>query len=110
MGFKQDLVNYPLKVLFSNTLTKGDADEFVQIATNITTLDISPSNVGFLIKNVGTDVTSFFYIKHTNTNHGNNSGFYLGVGESVFVECGSISDIFIKSNTNTSISYQVIGN
>lgn len=110
MSFIQEFENYPVKQLFSNSLSNGVADDFVVITTNIYGLDTSVANVGFQIKNIATDVNSFFYIKHSNTNHGNNSGFKLGPGESILLECSSISDIFIKANTNQAISYQVIGN
>jgi len=110
MGVKQEFENYPVKQLFSNSLSIGSANDFVVITTNISGLDTSVANVGFQIKNVATDVDSFFYVKHTNTSHGNNTGFKLGPGESLFVECTSISDIFVKANTGEAISYQVIGN
>jgi len=110
MGIKQEFINYPVKILFTNTLSVGNANDFVTISTGIQNLDTSIANVGFQVKNVANDVDSFFYVKHTNTNHGDNSGFKLGPGESLFVECTSISDIFVKANTNNAISFQVIGN
>lgn len=110
MAFNIEFKNHPIKILLSNTLSAGDANDFVAITTNVTGVNTSTANVGFQIKNIATDADSYFYIKHINTNHGNNTGFKIGPGESLLVECTNISDIYIKANTDESISYQVIGN
>jgi hypothetical protein len=110
MGFKNDFLNYPVKVFFSNTIRSGDANDFVVITTDVLNVNTSLANVGFLIKNIGTDSDCYFFVKHSNNNHGSNTGFRVNIGESIFVECNNISDVYIKSNTDQTISYQVIGN
>lgn len=110
MGFKNNFLNYPVKVFFSNTITGGQANDFVVITTNVLNVNTSLANVGFLIKNIGTNSDYYFFVKHSNNNHGSNTGFRVNIGESIFVECNNISDVYIKSNTDQTISYQVIGN
>lgn len=110
MGKAVSLKNFDTKVFFTNTLSSGVANDFVAITTNISNVDTTKVNVGFQIKNISTDASAFFYIKHANTSHGNNTGFKLNIGESILVECEYISDLYVKSNTDTTISLQVIGN
>jgi len=105
--FAKFILNEP-KVIFFGTISSGNANDFIAITTSIQNIDNGSIKDGFYIKNVG-EVGAFFDVKHNLLNHGSNTGFRINPGESLFLECLDIDDIFIKSKTNTTISYQVIG-
>lgn len=97
------------KVIFSGTIVTPNANDYVSITTSIININNSEIKNGFFIKNIS-DVGNYFDVKHNSLNHGSNTGYRLNPGESLFLVCKDIDDIYIKSKENTTISYQLIGN
>jgi hypothetical protein len=95
------------KVFFTNTLG-SEADSFVHIGTNIVMEEDITPQYGFFIKNISFE--SNFYVKYSDLNHGNDDGFFLSTGESLFLECKDYSKIQVKRQTaTTALSLEVIG-
>lgn len=97
------------KIIFEGTLANPNGNNYTQIKTNISNIDNAEIKDGFFVKNVSQS-DCYFDIKHNSLNHGDNTGFRLNPGESIFMVCTNIDDIYIKSKNNTTISYQLIGN
>jgi hypothetical protein len=96
------------KVIFTGSITTPDGNNYTAITTGISNIDNSVIKNGFFIKNIS-DPNDYFDIKHNSLNHGSNTGYRLNPGESLFLTCTDIDDIYVKSKENTTISYQLIG-
>lgn len=97
------------KVIFTGSITTPGGNNYTAITTGISNIDNSEIKNGFFIKNIS-EVNAYFDIKHNSLNHGSNTGYRLNPGESLFLTCTDIDDIYVKSKENTTISYQLIGN
>lgn len=92
-----------------------------KILTNHSLFNISDfteisSGIGLSGVTLENGVTLFNYnnfpilIKTDDINHGSNSGFYLGSGESFFIECQNLNKIQVKPYSGTqTVNLQIIG-
>lgn len=96
------------KIFFTNTLAT-EADNFVHIGTNIVLNESVTPQYGFLIKNVSFGTAPYLYVKYSDLNHGENDGFLLNSGESIFLECQDYSKIQVKRAPGTVLNVRVIG-
>lgn len=96
------------KVFFSNTLT-SEADNFVDIGTNIVLDEQIIPQYGFFIKNISNGSASYFYVKYQDLNHGQNDGFILYPGESILLRCEDFTKIQVKRAPLTTLNVEVIG-
>lgn len=99
------------KAMFTNLFTTTDANGFTAINAGISNAGFGGSLVlddGASVKNIG---ANDMLVKHTNTSHGDDTGFKLATDEELFIECTNLSDLFVKNVTaGQGISYSVYSN